>query len=55
VGVIIETNSTFTSEAVIERQILSIEEAVTAPDHPGWRELTSINAARLFERAQWVR
>ena len=49
------SDSTFTPEPVIERQIRSIEEAPPAPDHPGWRELTTINAERLFERAPWTR
>jgi predicted TIM-barrel fold metal-dependent hydrolase len=49
------SDSAFTPEPVIERQIRSIEEAPPAADHPGWRELTTMNAHRLFEQARWVR
>jgi predicted TIM-barrel fold metal-dependent hydrolase len=46
------SDSTFTPESVIERQIRSIDEAETHPDQPGWRELTTTNAERLFQSAE---
>jgi predicted TIM-barrel fold metal-dependent hydrolase len=45
------SDSTFTPEPAVARQIRSIEEAPPAPERPGWRSLTTSNAARLFERA----
>jgi len=45
------SDSTFTPEPVIARQIRSIDEADAHLDHRGWRELTTINAERLFGRA----
>jgi 6-methylsalicylate decarboxylase len=45
------SDSAFTPEPVIERQMRSIDEAETHPGRPGWRELTTINAERLFGRA----
>jgi hypothetical protein len=48
------SDSAFTPEQVIERQIRSIEEAPPAPGYPGWRELTTVNAQRLTRPSRFV-